>query len=129
MKGGCFPFSDKQFAVVISNAVIEHVGGHNEQVQFLNEMLRVGSKVYFSTPAKEFPLEIHTNFPFIHWLPKQYFDKIITYAGKPWASGNYMNLLFKTNLKKVIAASNAHEFQIIVHKFGPFPLHYIVVAQ
>ena len=78
---------------------------------------------------KEFPLEIHTNFPFIHWLPKQYFDKIITYAGKPWASGNYMNLLFKENLTKVIAASNAHEFQIIVHKFGPFPLHYIVVAQ
>lgn len=128
-KGGTFPFDNKSFDVVISNAVIEHVGSTNKQIEFVNEMLRVGKKVYFTTPAKEFPLEIHTNFPFIHWLSKKLFNKIVTLLGKEWASGNYMNLLSKKYLKKVITASKASTSQIIIHKIGPFPLHYIVIVQ
>jgi ubiquinone/menaquinone biosynthesis C-methylase UbiE len=39
--GGRFPFSNKTFDWVFSNAVIEHVGDENAQLLFLNEMMRV----------------------------------------------------------------------------------------
>lgn len=127
-KGGAFPFKDKSFSVVISNAVIEHVGSRDDQTLFINEMLRVGQKIYFSTPAKEFPIEIHTNYPVIHWLPKHFFDQLVSFTGKKWASGNYMSLLSKKSLQQLLATLNATKYQIITHRLG-FPLHYIVVAQ
>lgn len=58
--GGKFPFRDKQFSIAFSNAVIEHVGDFNKQVFFLRELARSGEKFFFTTPAKEFPIELHT---------------------------------------------------------------------
>ena len=65
--GGRFPFNDKQFDWVFSNAVIEHVGDENAQVAFVDEMLRVARSVYFTTPYKFFPVESHTNLLLVHW--------------------------------------------------------------
>jgi SAM-dependent methyltransferase len=124
--GGVFPFNDNEFSVVISNAVIEHVGNRKEQIDFINEITRVGKQFYFTTPAKEFPVEIHTNFPFIHWLPKKYFNFMVTSLGKGWAAGDYMNLLSKNNLEEVLLLSNCNNYKIITHWFGPLPLHYTV---
>jgi|MTBAKSStandDraft_2_1061841.scaffolds.fasta_scaffold103087_2 hypothetical protein len=125
--GRIFPFKDQSFSVVISNAVIEHVGGLAEQTFFINEMIRVGQKIYFTTPAKEFPIEIHTNYPLVHWLPKKTFDKILIKIGKGWASGNYMNLLTKKNLQTILDNSTAETYKIFTHYLGPFPLHYTVI--
>jgi SAM-dependent methyltransferase len=80
--GGRFPFSDKEFSVVHSNAVVEHVGDSEKQMEFITEMARCGQHFYFSTPAKEFLFEIHTNYPFIHWFPKPFFDFWIIKLGK-----------------------------------------------
>jgi hypothetical protein len=89
-------------------------------------MLRVEDVFYFATPAKEFPLETHTNYPFIHWFSDKMFDKIITFLGKAWASGNYMNLLTKRKIEILMRASDATEHTIITHRLGLFPLHYAV---
>jgi SAM-dependent methyltransferase len=124
--GGLFPFKDKQFDVVFSNAVIEHVGGFDKQIQFINEMNRVGHQFYFSTPAIEFPIEIHTNYPFIHWFPKPLFNIFVKILGKEWASGNYLNLLSKRNVEFLLKTSNVRQFKLLLQKFGPFPLQYIV---
>lgn len=124
--GGVFPFDDNEFSVVISNAVIEHVGIKKEQIDFINEITRVGKQFYFTTPAKEFPVEIHTNFPFIHWLPKTYFNFIVARLGKGWAAGDYMNLLSKNSLQEMLLLSNCKNYKIITHWFGPLPLHYTV---
>jgi hypothetical protein len=35
------PFPDKRFAIATANAVLEHVGGRREQVEFLAELCRV----------------------------------------------------------------------------------------
>lgn len=124
--GDKFPFNDKDFQVVYSNAVIEHVGNFEEQLLFVNEMSRVGHMVYFTTPAKEFPFEMHTNYPFIHWCSNKMFDKTVTWLGKGWASGNYMRLLRKSEIEKLLSASNFREYKILTHRFGPFPHHYAV---
>ena len=89
-------------------------------------MFRVGDVFYFTTPAKEFPLETHTNFPLIHWFSDKMFDKIITWLGKGWASGDYMNLLREKDIDNLMRESNVIEYKILTHRFGPFPLHYAV---
>jgi hypothetical protein len=125
-EGGKFPFEDKQFSIVHSNAVIEHVGSFREQLVFLKEMRRVGHQFFFTTPAKGFPIELHTNYPFIHWLPKTAFDRIITLLGKEWAGGSYMNLLRKSDVETLLRRSGAVTFSIMTHRMGLFPLHYAV---
>ena len=63
------PFDDGAFDIVFSNAVIEHVGGHERQRLFVSEALRVGRRVFITTPNRRFPVEVHTRLPLVHWLP------------------------------------------------------------
>ena len=94
--GRDFPFGDQTFEWVFSNAVIEHVGGHEDQLYFLKEMLRVGRNIFFTTPNRYFPVELHTNVPLLHiFLSKPRFDHFLNRMGKSFATGGYMNLLSK----------------------------------
>ena len=63
------PFADGEFDIVFSNAVIEHVGGRERQRRLVSEALRVGRRVFITTPNRRFPIEVHTRLPFVHWLP------------------------------------------------------------
>src|SRR5271168_3808130 len=56
-------FKDKEFDIVFSNSVIEHVGGDVEIRQMADEILRVGKKYYIQTPNRHFPVEPHFFFP------------------------------------------------------------------
>jgi len=124
--GGRFPFSDKQFSVVYSNAVIEHVGNTEEQLEFIKEMARCGQQFYFSTPAKEFLFEIHTNYPFIHWFPKPFFNFLVTKSGKGWAAGDFMYLLTKPALHRLLQRAEIKKYQISSHKILGFPYQHVV---
>jgi SAM-dependent methyltransferase len=67
---GCaLPFEDGAFDIVFSNAVIEHVGGRERQRRLVSEALRVGRRVFITTPNRMFPVEVHTRLPLVHWLP------------------------------------------------------------
>lgn len=69
---GCaMSFSDRQYDIVYSNSVIEHLGTWERQQQFASELQRVGKGVWCQTPAFECPIEPHYMAPFIHWLPKK----------------------------------------------------------
>ena len=63
------PFADGEFDVVHSNAVIEHVGERERQEAFVREAVRVGKRVFLTTPNRWFPVEVHTRLPLVHWLP------------------------------------------------------------
>ena len=63
------PFEDGEFDVAFSNAVIEHVGGPEEQRRFVDEALRVARRAFVTTPNRWFPVEVHTRLPLVHWLP------------------------------------------------------------
>lgn len=62
--------SSKEYDVVFSNSVVEHVGTWSDQQAFAHEVRRVGKTLWIQTPAKECPIEPHYLAPFIHWLPK-----------------------------------------------------------
>jgi SAM-dependent methyltransferase len=54
------PFADGEFDIVFSNAVIEHVGDRERQRQLVSEALRVGRRIFITTPNCRFPIEVHT---------------------------------------------------------------------
>jgi len=62
-------FSDKEFDIVFSNSVIEHVGGFEEQKKMANEIMRAGKMYFVQTPNYYFPFEPHFMFPFFQFLP------------------------------------------------------------
>lgn len=74
--GLSMPVRDGSFDVVLSNAVIEHVGGRPEQEVFVAEHLRAGRRWIITTPNRWFPLEPHTGVFLRHW-------------GKAWRARNY----------------------------------------
>jgi SAM-dependent methyltransferase len=84
------PFADHAFDVVFSNAVIEHVGDRERQRRFVEEALRVGRRVFLTTPNRWFPMEVHTRLPVVHWLPEAAAGRAYDLAGKGWARDNHL---------------------------------------
>ena len=69
-----FLFTSKQFDLVFSNSVIEHVAGHNgvtfaDQKKMADEILRVSKRFYVQTPNYWFPFEPHFLCPFFQYFP------------------------------------------------------------
>jgi hypothetical protein len=62
-------FHAKEFDVVFSNSVIEHVGTYADQGLMAKEIERVGKHYFVQTPNFYFPIEPHFVFPGFHWLP------------------------------------------------------------
>jgi len=69
--GRDLPFADGEFDVGFSNAVLEHVGGRDDQRAFVEELCRVARRVFLATPNRWFPVDSHTLLPFVHWLPRE----------------------------------------------------------
>ena len=68
--GRSLPFADREFDLAFSNAVVEHVGGRDAQRAFVHELCRVARRVFVTTPNRRFPIEVHTLWPLVHWLPR-----------------------------------------------------------
>ncbi len=80
------PFADGEFDVVFSNAVIEHVGGRARQRKLVSEAIRVGRRVFITTPNRRFPIELHTRLPLVHWLPEAVAHGVYQAIGKGFAT-------------------------------------------
>jgi SAM-dependent methyltransferase len=90
------PFEDDAFDLAFSNAVVEHVGGREEQRKFVAELCRVAPRVFLSTPNRWFPVETHTLVPFVHWLPRPAADRAFAALGRD--SWDRVQLLSKRQL-------------------------------
>jgi SAM-dependent methyltransferase len=90
------PFDDASFDIVFSNAVIEHVGGRERQRAFVSEAIRVGRRVFITTPNRRFPVELHTRLPFVHWLPDALSHPVYRATGKE--IGSQVELLTRRSM-------------------------------
>jgi len=78
IEAGPLPFPDASFDVVHSSAVLEHVGSVARQQELLRELARVARRaVFVTTPNRWFPIEVHTQFPLLHWLPKETYRRLL----------------------------------------------------
>lgn len=127
--GDSFPFKDETFDICWSNAVTEHVGNRNKQKTFLSEINRVANKVFFTTPNRYFPFEVHSKVFSLHYFPKSIFDKILKKLDKAWASGDYMFLLSLRDIKAILKQCNITEYEVIKNKFILFTVHFMVILK
>lgn len=98
--GRDLPFPDSHFDVVHSSAVLEHVGSHEQQKEFVSELVRVARHTAFlTTPNRWFPIEFHTALPVLHWLPRRMFRAILVRLGHDKLSREEnLNLLSKADI-------------------------------
>lgn len=125
--GDYFPFPDQAFDIVWSNAVLEHVGDRNKQILFLKEIRRVGKRAFITTPNKYFPVEIHTRTILLHFLPQKIFYKYLKIIGKPWATGDYMNLLSNNMIVTLLKEAGIKEYRIKRNRLFFFILDFVII--
>jgi len=111
--GKPLPFRDAQFDIVFCNAVLEHVAEtnaqngnkcHGGQAFFLDELIRIGKKVFLTTPNRWYPIEFHTVLPLVHWLPQPIHQKILRLFGMDfYAQTENLSLLSTGKLKKMMS--------------------------
>lgn len=103
--GGRFPFPDRAFDIVFSNAVLEHVGNATAQRAWVAECCRVGRTVFLTTPAREFPVDSHTLIPFAHYLPLRARNAIYRALGRRnEAAPGALTLLTRRALRRCFPA-------------------------
>jgi len=95
------PFQDKEFDLVTAWATIEHVGDYKKQEYFLNELLRVGKKVFLTTPYRGCPYEPHTGTFLLHYLPLRIFRWYLKVTGRFFMSQvKNLNPLWVSDIKE-----------------------------
>lgn len=67
--GRALPWRTNSVDLVLSNAVIEHVGEEADQRRFVVEHSRAGRAWVITTPNRWFPVESHTAVLLRHWSP------------------------------------------------------------
>lgn len=125
--GKKLPFKPKSFDVVVSWATLEHVGSFGKQQDFINELLRVGKKVFITTPSRGALYEPHTGFFFLHWLPLSWFRKISKMLNRNyWSTEDTLNPLWVSDLEKMNLDRKV-DFKIY-RIFHLLPAHIIITA-
>jgi hypothetical protein len=77
-------FQDKEFDLVFSNSVIEHVGDYKDQLDMASEVQRIGKKYFVQTPNLYFPIEPHFVFPLFQFLPIELRVWLLTHFDLGW---------------------------------------------
>jgi hypothetical protein len=128
--GKPLPFKDEAFDVGFSNAAIEHVGSREDQRFFLSELIRVSRRCFVTTPNRWFPVELHTRLPFVHWLPRPLFSRLLSLLGfEFYSKEENLNLLTCTELLELVPAARANRARIVKQRFFGFPSNLMLVIE
>jgi SAM-dependent methyltransferase len=79
------PAADASADVVVSNHVIEHVGGRDAQRGHVREIARVlapGGVAYVAAPHRWRLIENHYRLPLLSWLPARLADRYVRATGR-----------------------------------------------
>lgn len=117
--GTRLPFAGGAFDLLWSNAVIEHVGGHDNQQAFASEVRRVAKAYFVTTPWRGFPIELHYKLPLYQFVPKRLQRAISQHMAIGWyGRGEWeeINLLWHRQLRMLFP-----EAQVIKQRVTPWP--------
>jgi hypothetical protein len=100
------PFADASFDIATSNAVLEHVGSHHNQVLFVRELCRVARKVFISVPNRYFPIEHHTAIPLLHYGDRAFWLGCAVLGKLDWTREANLILLTRKRLWSLVTGLN-----------------------
>jgi hypothetical protein len=95
------PFADATFTIATSNAVLEHLGSHENQILFVRELCRIATRVFISVPNKYFPIEHHTAIPLLHYYHRTFQLACSTMGKKDWAQERNLILMTRKKLRRL----------------------------
>ena len=114
------PFTDNQFDIAYSSAVIEHVGGAKERIFYISEMIRISKAIIITCPNRFFPIEHHTSLPLLHFSP-YLFRKLLQHTWlRRWANPKLLDFIGKKNLLREWPEINKPKLIYCGLKFGIF---------
>ena len=93
------------FDLVISSAVVEHLGPGDAPKREHLALLRRASRRYaaITTPNRGHWLEFHTRVPLLHWLPKEVHRLLLRALGlRAWADPSHLDLLTATQFGRLL---------------------------
>jgi hypothetical protein len=91
--------SEIDFDLIMSSAVIEHVGTSRQQFLYIQKLLHYSRSVCLTTPNRYHWLEFHTKIPFLHWLPKKIHRTLLKILEfQFWAKEENLNLLSEKDI-------------------------------
>lgn len=103
------PWSDAAFQAIVSNHVLEHVGGWDSRIAYLREIGRLlasGGFCYLALPNRWMLVEPHYRLPFLSWLPEGLRSICLRMLGKgryydcrPLSAFELENMLSETGLE------------------------------
>lgn len=119
-RGESLPYAEGHFDLAFCSAVVEHVGSRDNQRAFIEEVLRVSKKAFFTTPNRWYPFDLHTQLPLLHYLPGRVYRPIYRLLGFEFFSREEnLNLLDRKALASLVPEDR--EFGIRTHKFLGLP--------
>jgi hypothetical protein len=114
------PFSDKEFDIATSNAVLEHVGSFENQRAFVRELARAAKRVFISVPHRFFPVEHHSGLPFLHWRDDT-FRVACKLTGKElWSRQDELILMSRSRLAATVPSGYSPKIGTTGLPLGPF---------
>ena len=121
-------FKDKEFDIVYSNSLIEHINTEDLQIKLAEDIRRIGKHYFIQTPNYYFPIEPHFLFPFFQYLPLNLRAALVKKFDLGWYDrqpdkvkafelASSIKLLSQKELKKLFPDGNIyHEKYLFLNK-------------
>jgi len=124
-----FPEFERKFDFAFSNAVIEHVGDYEKQVNWLKNINKITKKLFITTPNRWLPFETHSMTFFFHWFPDKIRNYIYCKIGKGFYADNYIWLLGEKDLRKMLMEAGFQILDFQRNKFLFFTIDFVAICQ
>ena len=79
IKGRTLPFDDASFDVVILNHVLTYIPDQVAELMEIRRILHPSGVCYIALPNRLFPRDPHSGLPFVHYLPRVFYQKILSW--------------------------------------------------
>ena len=123
-------FENLRSDLLVCSATIEHLGNFSAVKKGIDNIVNLTNKYFIiTTPNRHHPIEFHTKIPFIHFLPKEFYRKLLEFFGNEFFSKEEnLNLLSKKDLINLMSNYKNIYYNINEIKLFGFVSNFIIVG-